>query len=366
MKKIVVLVICMLVGFSIAAHGDTITLRNGGKDIDLKVIGVTEEYINAVVLKKDLKSLNMQFLNTKNYPDQIFLNAENAAVECKIKEITEDAIQVLIPTDRISSLKMSFQPKDKQAKAVSVEAEIKPQTTDVIVGKGKTEQMEEQGPKFKIREDTRESGIVDDIRTSPPGEKTIGGKYYRLRTKKTKAQSADVEGDLSGIKAADMAMGRNESVMDEKIQGTDTEMSELKQKPTDESMDKGVVKVVEVDSKKENLVVQDPNLGRVEGRILSSGKPLEGCQVKLQMLEKGGLITKGYRPVEGAVELETVTDKDGIYRFMNVSPGLYKLYWKPPSEVTWVRRFKMEPDVIVNSGKLTNPKDIETTKRTLN
>ena len=66
------------------------------------------------------------------------------------------------------------------------------------------------------------------------------------------------------------------------------------------------------------------------------------------------------------MENETVTDNEGVYRFANVSPGLYKLYWKPPSETAWVRRFKMEPDVIVVPGKLTNPKDVETMKRTLN
>ena len=70
------------------------------------------------------------------------------------------------------------------------------------------------------------------------------------------------------------------------------------------------------------------------------------------MLEKSGLLAKGYRPIDGAVEIETVTDKDGVYHFENVSPGLYKLYWKPPSETSWVRRFKMEPDVIVEPGKI--------------
>lgn len=364
MANFVAIVLCMFVGFFTTVYGDTITLRNDGKDIDLKVTGVTGEYINAVILKKDLKSLNMQFLNTKNYPDLIFLNIENASVECKVKEITEDAIQVLIPTSVISSLKMSFQSGDKQAKAVPDEVKNKPQTMGAVVKKEKTEQMEEREPESKIREDTGGSGIVGEIRTSS-AEKTIGGKYYRLRTKKTKVESAEVEGDLSKTETEDIPTGISESV-DEKTREADTETSELKQKLANESLDKGSVKVVEEDSKNEKPVVQDPNLGKVEGRILHSGKPLQDCQVKLQMLEKGGLLTKGYRPVEGAVELETITDKDGIYRFVNVSPGSYKLYWKPPSENTWVRRFKMEPDVIVDSGKLTNPKDIETLKRTLN
>jgi len=364
MTKIAAIILCILMGFYTPVYGDTITLKNEGKDIELKVAGVTGEYIKAVILKKDLKSLNMQFLNTKNYPDLIFLNIANAVVECKIKEITEDAIQVLIPTATISSLKMSFQAGDKQAKTVSDEVESKPKTIDVVVGKEKTEQMEEREPESKILEDVKESGIANEIRTSPT-DKAIGGKYYRLRTKKTKVESAEMEGDLSKTEAEGIPMGINESV-DEKARETDTETSELKQKLANESLDKGIVKVVEEDLKKEKPVVQDTNLGRVEGRILHSGKPLPDCHVKLQMLEKGGLLAKGYRPVEGAAELETITDKDGIYRFMNVSPGLYKLYWKPPSETTWVRRFKMEPDVIVDSGKLANPKDVETLKRTLN
>src|SRR3972149_9755190 len=71
-------------------------------------------------------------------------------------------------------------------------------------------------------------------------------------------------------------------------------------------LDKEVDEAVEEDIKKEEPVIQDRNLGSVEGKILRSGRPLPGCQVKLQMLEKGGLLTKGYRPVEGAVENETV------------------------------------------------------------
>lgn len=362
MTKILVIVLCMFVGFYAIVNGDTITLRNDGKDIDLKVTGVTEEYISAVILKKDLKSLNMQFLDTKNYPDVIFLNVANMAVECKIKEIAEDTIRVLIPTAAISSLKMFFQPGDKQVKTVPHEVESKPKTMDVVVKKEKVEQTEGRVPESKL-EDRGESRIADEIR---PIEKTSVGKYYRLKTKKKKVERAEVEGDLSKTETRVVTAGVDESVIGEKTQEPETETSELKQKLESESQDRGSADTVEEYLKKEKPVIQDPNLGSVEGRILHSGRPLSDCQVKLQMLEKGGLLSKGYRPVEGAVELEAVTDKDGIYHFMNVSPGLYKLYWKPPSETAWVRRFKMEPDVIVTSGKLTNPKDIETLKRTLN
>ncbi|NUO08066.1 MAG: hypothetical protein HUU08_05190 [Candidatus Brocadia sp.] len=365
MTKLLAIVLGMLVGFYATVHGDTITLRNDGKDVDLKVTGVTGEYINAVILKKDIKSLNMQFLDTKNYPDVILLNVANVAVECKIKEISDDAIQVLIPTVMISSLKMTFQPGDKQVRTVSGDVENRPKTADVVVKEENTEQMDARATESKIREDVGGSGIADEIRTSP-AEKEVKGIHYRLKTKKAKVGSAEVEDGLSNAETEDVPLDRNESVVNGKTHETDMEPSELKQGLVDESVDKGRVIEDEEDVKKEKPVAQDPNLGRVEGRILHGGKPLPECQVKLQMLEKSGLLTKGYRPVEGAMELEAVTGKDGLYRFMNVSPGQYKLYWKPSSETAWVRRFKMEPDVIVSSGKLTSPKEIETLKRTLN
>ncbi len=370
MKKIVAYVLCMLVVFYAVVHGDTITLRNDGKDIDLKlkVTGVMGDSINAIVLKKDLKSLNMQFLNTKNYPDLIFLNSANTALECKVKKVTEDAIHVLIPTAMLSSLTMSFQSGDTPEKKVPDKVENKPRIMDVVAEKEKTEQLQEREPESEIHEDTDKNGIVNEIRTSPLNERAGGEKYYRLRTKKAKTQSAEMESDP--VKTGKEGMDRDEPVdkpdRDEKMPKTETEASELEQKLTNESPDKRDPGVVEEHPKKEKAIVQDTNLGRVEGRILHGGKSLPDCQVKLQMLEKGGLLRKGYRPVEGAVELEAVTDKDGIYRFANVPPGMYKLYWKPPSETTWVRRFKMEPDVTVDSGRLASPKNIETLKRTLN
>lgn len=365
MTKLLALVLCMLVGFSIAVQGDTITLKKDGKDVDLKVTGVAGEYIDAVILKKAIKSLDMHFFDTENYPDLILLNVTNVPVECKIKEVAEDVIHVLIPISMISSLKMTFQQGDKQAKTDSGVIGSKTKTADVVMKKDDIEQRGGRGPESEIPEDVKESVIADELRMSPT-EKRAGKKYYRLKTKKVKGDIAAKEEDLSELETEGVPMSTKESVVGKETQEPDTETSGLKQILTDESLGKGSVTTDEEDMKKEKSVAQNPNLGRVEGRILHSGKPLPDCQVKLLMLEKGGWLTKGYRPVEGAMELEAITDNDGFYRFMNVSPGLYKLYWKPSSETTWVRRFKMEPDVIVDSGKLTNPEDIETLKRTLN
>ncbi|HHT9113620.1 MAG: carboxypeptidase regulatory-like domain-containing protein [Planctomycetes bacterium] len=367
MIKFAAIVFCAFVCFCVAVNGDTVVLRNVGKDIDLKVVGVTGEYINAVISKKSIKSLNMQFLNPGNYPDMISLDIANVTVECKIKEITEDTIHVLIPTSKISSLQMSFRSDDKQTVSAPAEIDSKPKTTDVAEEKGKSSQIiEERELEPKIQEDAGNRIIVDEIRTDPI-EKKEAGKYYRLKTKKAKKESLLEEDDKLVTKTEDVSMGIHESIEDEKPLTESGETSESNQDLLKESHDKEEVdKAVEEDIKKEEPVIQDRNLGSVEGKILRSGSPLSGCQVKLQMLEKSGLLAKGYRQVAEAVEIETVTDNEGVYRFANVSPGLYKLYWKPPSETSWVRRFKMEPDVIIEPGKLTNPKDIETLKRTLN
>lgn len=366
MAKFAAIVFCVLVCFCVAVNGDTIVLKNIGKDIDLKVVGVTGEYINAIIPKKSIKSLNMQFLNTGNYPDMISLDIANVTVECKIKGITEDTIHVLIPTSKISSLQMSFQSDGKQTVSAPAEIDRRPKTTDVVEEKGKSSQIiEDRELEPEIQEHAGNRVIVDEIRTDPIEKKEVG-KYYRLKTKKTKKESLLEEDDKLATRTEDASMDIYESVEDEKPLTETEETPESNQKQLKDSQVDEANKAIEKAAKNEKSVIQDRNLGSVEGKILRSGKPLSGCQVKLQMLEKGGLLAKGYRPVAGAVENETVTDNEGVYRFANVSPGLYKLYWKPPSETTWVRRFKIEPDVIVVPGKFTKPKDIEILKRTLN
>ena len=65
-------------------------------------------------------------------------------------------------------------------------------------------------------------------------------------------------------------------------------------------------------------------------------------------------------------EYEGITDSEGRYHLINVAPGEYKICWKPRTESGWVRRLEIKPDVIVEVGKTTYPKDIETFKRVIN
>lgn len=371
MMKFAALVFCVLVSFNVAVNGDTIVLRSAGKDVDLKVIGVTGEYVNAVLPKKYLKSLNMQFLNTANYPDVISFDIANEAVECKIREITEDAIHVLIPTSKISSLQMFFQSDGKQAVAPSAGIDLKQKITDSPEKKEKPPHFTTEAErKPEVQKNGGDNALFEEIRTDIIENKEAG-KHYRLKTKKAKKKDLLKEDGKLVTDAENAPEGIPESVEEETPLAVSGESSESDQDLLKESYDKeDIGEDVEADDAddagKSEPIVQNRKLGGVEGKILQGGNPLSGCQVKLQMLEKAGLLAKGYRPIEGAVEIETATDNDGVYHFVNVSPGLYKLYWKPPSETTWVRRFKMEPDVIVESGKTTKPKKIETTKRTLN
>ncbi|GAB61127.1 MAG: carboxypeptidase regulatory-like domain-containing protein [Candidatus Jettenia sp.] len=372
MKKCKIVVFLIMMGFYATANGDTLTLKNISKGIDLKVIGVADECIKAIILKNDVKSLSMQFSDTKNYSDVIFLDISNVAIECKVKEVTNDSIQVLIPTTLISALQMSFQSQDKQIDTALAEIEHKPKIVmDQIAEEKKSEQITEgKKAEFPISDSLEEKAIADEIRMDQ--DKVGAEKHYRLKTKKTKKENPAEEDNLSEIETKSVLLDSeiSDSNRDEKLSQEGGKTSgleeELSEGLTDNEMDKGLEKPEEEHLLKGDSIPSTVRFGSVEGKILHGAKPLPDCQVKLQILEKIGLLTKGYRPVEGSVEFETVTDKDGVYHFMNIPPGLYKVYWKPLSDTDWVRRFKMEPDVIVEPGKLTNPKTIETLRRTLN
>ena len=109
-------------------------------------------------------------------------------------------------------------------------------------------------------------------------------------------------------------------------------------------------------------IFEAENYGKVSGRMLNRGKTLPGCQVKITLLEKWGFFGS---PREG-VHFETVTDENGHYSFDKVTPGGYKLFWKPPHASSWIRSIKMEPDFFVETGKTCSVFDRETNIRTIN
>ncbi len=106
------------------------------------------------------------------------------------------------------------------------------------------------------------------------------------------------------------------------------------------------------------------DLGSAEGRILYSGKGLEGCRVKLVRMTRYGILSKIFQDYSFLdTEFETITDKDGIYRFADLPTGFYKLKWELPGDKGWIRRLKLKPDVTIEEGKKSVLKNVEANMR---
>jgi len=358
-----VMVLFLSTSFFSAAGGDVIVLKDSGKKIDFKVLGATDEYVSLEIPKRAMKSLNMQFSQNDYFSDVIFLDAEEITLECKVKEIKKDEIIILIPAFAISSVQMSFK-ENGDGESLPVEktgSSNMPETVNKDDEKRRQREYSTQNQAGNIQKE-ESAALAGELRTDIT-DKADSKKYYRFKTKET-LKEKDI-----GVKEDDVSdaneFGDSEKRGDSRTERMPEDKTFQVAGNKDDNLPDAEVSAV-AETVEEITALQDPNLGSVEGRILKSGKPMKGCLVQLRRLEKSGLLLREYRLVEGALELETVTNDDGYYHFMNVSPGEYKLYWKSQSETTWVRRFKMEPDVIVDSGKTVKPRDIEVLKRTLN
>ena len=332
------MILIVLAGICVSIHADIITVKNTNQDVELKVLGISDEHITAAIPSKVIKTLIKQFSDVKSYPDVVFMISPSVTIVCRIKEVTEDSVQILIPTSTISSLKMDFQPS------------VKPETYTPVSRKSDT-------PKE----------VVGDIKTSPR-EKTGAEKDSRLLTKPLNTEDVITKERLSvrGVEGKSAAGVKREAPSEDTSVPRPGDMAYgITQKSEKEASGKMEYVASQETKNMRILVAQDSRLGNVEGKIFQNGKPLKNCQVKLVMMENVGFLTKEYHTVEGASEIESVTDDHGVYHFANIPPGQYKIYWMPPSETGWIRRLKMDPDAVVESGKLVTPKDIETTKRTL-
>ncbi|HHT9139539.1 MAG TPA: carboxypeptidase-like regulatory domain-containing protein [Candidatus Tripitaka californicus] len=121
------------------------------------------------------------------------------------------------------------------------------------------------------------------------------------------------------------------------------------------------------EKKQEEKIIIAATTGRVEGRIARGGNPLPGCKVKIVLMaRRGSMFFKNFAAQADAPEFETETDRDGKYVFQDIPEGDYKLFWRPPGEDSWIRRMKMEPDVLVQAGKTCTPKAVDTGRATVN
>ena len=103
-------------------------------------------------------------------------------------------------------------------------------------------------------------------------------------------------------------------------------------------------------------------IGIAEGQILRKGKGLPDCHVKLVRLVEAQTMAGLLKVSKEGIEFETVTDKDGRYRFEAIPAGSYKLKWQLPNDTGWIRRLRDRPDVDVEVGTTKVLKAIETSR----
>lgn len=103
--------------------------------------------------------------------------------------------------------------------------------------------------------------------------------------------------------------------------------------------------------------------GRVVGKVLSHGDPVEGCKVAL--VSRGGqsgLIGKLFGGAKSSSDAppayQTVTDREGKYALENVALGEYDVFWQPPNEAQWTRKLSEKPNLTVPAGETIHYPDI--------
>lgn len=277
---------------------------------------------------------------TATYADTLKLEGFGEKIDVKILEMNEEFIQVVVPQKEIGSISIKSQDDDKYPDTVFIKVDGK---EDEVI--------------CKIVKITKKPGSITlqiprervaAIQIAFPGSEEGTAGDQENASVRSAQPPVDVERLIERIKDElrfefERKQGKDGVAIEERIK------EDLR---------------LEFENKKQmdDAAFEVENYGRVTGRMLAKGKPLPGCQVKIQMLEKWGMFGT---PKEG-LRLETVTDENGRYLFEGVHPGGYKLYWKPPGETSWIRTIKMEPEIFVESGELYHFRDRETNVRTVN
>ena len=300
---------------SSSVYGDTLRLANIDKEIDAKIVEVSEEFVEVVIPQREIGSISMKSELDDKFPDSVSINVngkENKVV-CKIVKITKEpgSIKLRIPKQKVSAIQITFpgsdQDKTSKARKEGGEKEYSPVDPEIM----KAQIMEALMLEFEKKNKQEKIAL----------EKKLKNELRRELERKQEREDMAVEEIKEDLRL---------------------EFEEKKQL--------------------EEEAYEVENFGVVRGRMLYKGKPLPGCQVKIVMLEKWGLL----KSVKEGVRFETVTADNGHYRFEKVPPGEYKLYWKPPAESSWIRKIQMEPDMYVEAGETAYFPDRETNVRTIN
>jgi len=279
-------------------------------------------------------------INTKLCADTLSLEGFDEKIDVKILEMNDEYIKVIVPKSEIGSISIKSEHDSKYPDTVFINVDGKEKKVICkIVKITKT-------PGNITLQISREK--VSAIQIAFPGSETDDLSAHR----EERAQSS-VDPEL--LKEQIMEQLRHEfEIKQERQEQEGIAIEErIKEELTLEFEEKQQIK---------EEIFASENYGTVTGRMFYKGKPLPGCQVKITMLEKWGILGK---PKEG-LWFETITDENGRYLFEKVNPGGYKIYWKPPRESSWIRSIKMEPDMFVEAGETYHYRDRETNIKTAN
>lgn len=310
-------------------RSDTVYLDGSDRAISLRVEKVTEKYIIATIKKKQVNNISIRPDASKMFPDTVYFmsNLENK-VRCKIIVITDNVYAIKLPMSNIESLEISQKKNDDHEDGIFSRAGDLPNVP--------TEKSQIYKKEDLLDLELLEEMEFDDINTKDQIAEPNALMREALTDFEINSHIAKMEGPSSEIDPDRLKEEIKKELMD----------AMNKQKKEQE----------------ERFLIE--NTGKVSGKIFRNGKPFQDCNVKIVALtEERSLFSKQIKRGE---QLETITDEYGKYYFENVSPGSYKLFWKPPYETSWIRRLDMKPDVIVTAGTTTFPKTVEINKRVLN
>ena len=277
---------------------------------------------------------------TEMYADTLKLEGFGEKIDVKILEMNEEFIKVVVPQREIGSISIKSQDDDKY-----------PDTVFIKVG----------GKENKV--------ICKIVKiTKKPGSITLQISRERVAAIQIAfpGSGQDTQGDASvrSVQPSVDVEKLKERIMDE-LRLEFEKRQEVQREIHQEdgiAIEERIKAELMAEFEDKERAYEAENCGKVAGRMLFKGKPLPGCKVKIQLLERWGMFGS---PKTG-LRFETITDENGHYLFDKVHPGGYKIYWKPPGESSWIRSIKMEPDIFVEAGETYHFRDRETNVRTVN
>ncbi|MGR3178110.1 MAG: hypothetical protein ACUZ8E_08650 [Candidatus Anammoxibacter sp.] len=312
-----------------SCYADTVYLKRSENAISLNVNKVTEKQITATIRKNRINNISIRPDRSKPFPDTVYFNNNpQDKIRCKVIDITNNAYTITLPMIDIESLELNPEKNNNQK-------------NDRFLGHKRDRPYANPQKRKPYRDDSLDMELLEDMEFDDLGAKEMRAEPDFL-----------VREYLPGYETRN-----RRSNIDEYSRTLDTD--KLK-----EEIKKELIDAMNKQKEKDEETFLRENTGKVTGRIFRRGKPYPNCKVQIVALTKERFLLS--KVVKRGENFETVTDENGMYYFKNVSPGNYKLFWKPPYETSWIRRMHMNPDFIVNAGKTTFTKTLEIAKRVMN